>query len=271
MKKLFCIADVHSFYDEMMTALNEAGFDIDNEDHILVHCGDLLDRGPKPLECLNFINSISKYRKILIKGNHEDLLEDILARGYFCMHDEQNRTTDTCAQLSGISKIDMLSHELTLFAALDKVKNMPELKEYYSSLVDYFEVDNYIFVHGWVPIVYSGGMPIYNRLDGYWKDGDWKDARWINGMHEWYLENKSNTKLKDKTIVCGHYHTSWGHSNLHDYGVEFDDEYYEEASPEYRAHFEPFIDDGIIALDSCVAYTGFINCYVIEIEDNRWQ
>lgn len=257
MKKLFCITDIHSFYDEMILALDNAGFDINNKDHIIVHCGDLLDRGPKALECLNFVNNLPSNRKILIRGNHEDLLEDIFARGYFCMHDEHNCTIDTCVQLSGINKIDMLSHELALFAALDKVKNRPELKEYYNSLINYYEVGNYIFVHGWLPTKYKDGMPVYNFKEGYWKDGDWRDARWSNGMLEW----KKGYRLKDKTIVCGHFHTSWGNSYLHDKGSEFEED----------ACFDTFIDDGIVCLDGCIAYSGKVNCYVIDIEDNEWQ
>ena len=256
MKKLFCIADVHSFYDEMIEALTEAGFDIDNKDHIIIHCGDLLDRGPKALDCLNFINNIPKNRKILIRGNHEDLLEEALDRGYFCWHDHHNGTIDTCAQLSEISEEDILQHELTLFAAIDKVKNRPELNTYLNSLVDYYEVDNYVFVHGWIPTKYTDGMLIYNVDDGYWRDGDWKSSRWLNGMKEW----SNNYRLADKTIVCGHWHSSWGHFNLHGEGTEFGKE----------ANFESFIDDGIVALDGCTVYSKKVNCYVIEIEDDKW-
>ena len=110
-------------------------------------------------------------------------------------------------------------------------------------------------------------MPIYNWEYGYWKYGDWEDARWSNGMKEW----SRGYRFIDKTIVCGHYHTSWGHCWLHDYGVEFDDEYYENAEADKRAHFEPFIDKGIIALDSCIAYSDEAYCYKIEIEDGVWR
>lgn len=248
MKKLFCIADVHSFYNEMMLALDNAGFDIDNPDHILIHCGDLLDRGPQALNCLKFVNNIPEERKILIKGNHEDLLEDIYYRGYFCNHDVHNMTTDTVQQLSEIPISDILSHELTLFAALDKVQNHPEWVKYQMSLRDYFEIDKYVFVHGWIP------------LEEDWRNGDWKTSRWLNGMYQW----SKNVKISDKTIVCGHWHTSWGHCRLHNYGSEFNDF----GEP---AHFEPFIDEGIVAIDGCTAYSGIVNCYIIEVEDDKWQ
>ena len=48
MKKYFVVSDVHGFYDEMKKALDNAGFDIANPDHIFVSCGDLLDRGRQP-------------------------------------------------------------------------------------------------------------------------------------------------------------------------------------------------------------------------------
>ena len=46
MAVFFVVSDVHSFYDEMMIALKEKKFNINNDNHIFVSCGDLLDRGP---------------------------------------------------------------------------------------------------------------------------------------------------------------------------------------------------------------------------------
>ena len=78
MKRYFVCADVHSYFDELIIALNKAGFDINNKEHIFVSCGDLLDRGNNSIECLDFVNNLPQDRKILIRGNHEDLLEDII-------------------------------------------------------------------------------------------------------------------------------------------------------------------------------------------------
>ena len=74
--------------------------------------------------------------------------------------------------------------------------------------------------------------------------------------------------IKDKTIVCGHWHTSWGHSRLHNLGVEFKNKYNDSEKEE---HFEPFIDKGIIALDQCVVYSGIMNCVVLEVADEEWD
>ena len=58
MKEYFVVADVHSFYDEMMAALTNEGFDVNNPDHIVINCGDMMDRGPKSREMLDFFYNL---------------------------------------------------------------------------------------------------------------------------------------------------------------------------------------------------------------------
>ena len=58
MKTYFFVTDIHSMYDELMQALKNKGFDLNNEDHILVVCGDILDRGSKGREVIEFIESL---------------------------------------------------------------------------------------------------------------------------------------------------------------------------------------------------------------------
>ena len=72
--KWFIFADVHGYYEELMNALNKKGFEIDNPNHGIISLGDLLDRGKEAVKCLQFVNSLPDDRKILIRGNHEDLL-----------------------------------------------------------------------------------------------------------------------------------------------------------------------------------------------------
>ena len=66
--KYFVVADVHGFYDEMKAALDEAGFDPENENHTLISCGDVIDRGKRPNEVVKYLVNLP--RKILIRGNH---------------------------------------------------------------------------------------------------------------------------------------------------------------------------------------------------------
>jgi len=48
--------------------LNKIGFDLNNEEHILIICGDLFDRGSESSKLYEFIKSLQKERRILIRG-----------------------------------------------------------------------------------------------------------------------------------------------------------------------------------------------------------
>ena len=54
MNKYFVVSDVHGFYDEMIKALNEAGWDKNNPNHYIISCGDVFDRGTQPKEVMKF-------------------------------------------------------------------------------------------------------------------------------------------------------------------------------------------------------------------------
>lgn len=243
-KQFFVSSDIHSFYTQWMKALKTTGFDKSNKDHIIVVCGDLLDRGDESMECLKFVNSLPKNRKVLIRGNHEDLLEVCIDRKEFGQHDLHNRTLKTIFNLCGRDENGFWFDD-NYKTVFDEIKHCKPLYKYLNSLQDYAEVGDYIFVHGWIPL--EADSP-----NGDWKSGDWVQARWSNGMEMW----EQGHRIKDKTIVCGHWHTSWGNSNLHHKGTERGKD----------ACFEPFIDEGIIALDSCVACSGQINCIKLEVE-----
>ena len=249
MKKLFITSDVHSYYDELMTALDKAGFDINNEKHIFVSCGDLFDRGCFPRKCLQFVNSLPDNRKILIRGNHEDLAMSCVARGYFAQHDMWNGTMDTIQMLSEYWQDPYAAPEEDVIESFGK---NPEWLKYYDSTVDYKEVGDYIFTHGWIP---SGGTKDYPIYEANWREKSFNDAKWVNGMDMW----NRGVIVPHKTVVCGHWHASYGNVNFHRLHP---------TAGTIKELNSTFKDKGIIALDSTVPRSKFLNVEVIEIEDN---
>ena len=249
MKKLFVTSDVHSYFDELMRALNQAGFDINNEGHIFVCCGDLLDRGAFPRKCLKFVNDLPDNRKILIRGNHEVLAMDCVARGYFGQHDMWNGTFETIQLLSDYWQDPYAVPEDDVIESFSK---NPEWIKYYNSTVYYKEVGDYVFTHGWIP---SGGTTEYPVYEADWRDKPFKEAIWANGMEMW----NRGVKVPNKTVVCGHWHASYGHTKLH--GID-------PTTATNNILNSAFKDNGIIALDSSVPRSRFLNVEVIEIEDN---
>ena len=57
-----------------------------------------------------------------------------------------------------------------------------------------------------------------------------------------------------KTIICGHWHCSFGHAHYEGKGGEFD----------HDSDFMPYYGDGIIALDACIVVSRKVNCIIIE-------
>ena len=270
MAKYFITSDVHGFYDKLIGALLQNGWDINNNDHRLIICGDVFDRGNQNKELLNFLRGLPNDRLIYIRGNHEDLLKEcvgkIIANKPLEEYHFKNGTVKTIAQLCGVSEYPLLVHNRNT-DIINTVKNTMQdvLLWIDSKAVDYKVIGDYIFVHGWMPMIYDGvnyrGKIINPRVAPFemWNNHSsilWEEARWYNGMEMWNM----GATIPCKTIVCGHYHSSWGHSHLHMDRKEFP----QKNQKNWQKSFEPFIDNGIIAIDACTAYSGRVNVIVLE-------
>lgn len=255
--KYYVTADVHAYFTELQTALRENGFFDDTEPHKLIICGDLYDRGTEALQLQEFIMDLmAKDQVILIRGNHEDLALDLLynwnRNSYLQRHHNLNGTVDTVSQLTGCSPRDVFTKPEEVGKAF--LQNL-FVQTIIPAMVDYFETEHYIFVHGWIPCT-----PISIGKDekeyvpiADWRSASkdmWNKARWINGMeaaHGGIVE-------PNKTIVCGHWHCSFGHSRYNHDGGEFDN----------NPNFAPYYANGIIAMDACTPISRKVNCIVIE-------
>lgn len=256
-KKYFVTSDVHSFYDELMVALKEKGFEKDNLDHILCVCGDLFDRGLKTVELFEFARELqAQNRLIYVAGNHESLLFDCmkqLSRGWLPSgHHFSNGTIKTICQFCGQNEWIMYDPTWR-----DKIcETMQPVLDFISdNCVDYAEIGNHVLVHGWVPC--------YQGLDDF-RDAtseDWERARWDNGMEMWI---NPRCRVEGKKVICGHFHCSWGWSHLRLERKEWPNK----SRNNWKESFEPFIDDGIMAIDACTAYSGLCNVIVIEENSN---
>ena len=242
MPKFFVTSDIHSFMNPLKRALDEKGFDPTNKDHWLVVCGDCYDRGDDSELVLNYLMSLE--RKILIRGNHDLLLRDLCERGFPHRHDFHNGTTITVYDLgdAGAGNDFEKCCEVT----------QNKLREYNNLLVNYFETQHYIFVHSWIPIIFqNGGLYKYDKNWRNATNDQWELAMWGNPFELADMELNQT----GKTIVFGHFHTSYQWSAHYGYS-EFDDD----------AKFEPYYGHNYIGLDACVARTEKVNVIVIEDE-----
>ena len=256
--KYFVIGDVHGFYDEMIAALNKAGFNPEDPNHTLISLGDNFDRGPKPLQVMRYLQNLK--RKELIRGNHEDLLMECLRTRMYNTYDVSNKTVETIAILSNrsVSLTKMVFEE----ACADVWET--GVADFIRRMKNYFETEHYVFVHGWIPLrkperqfdwdqetvdwdSVLHGDKIYDKYNPNWRFNatalEWDNARWTKSPQAYY----QGLMEPGKTIVCGHW-------NTYEFNVRFLGE---------QSH-EIFRGNGVIAIDGTVALTKNVNVLIVE-------
>lgn len=237
-KKLFVVTDVHGHYTLLMQKLKEAGYDKNNEKHLLISLGDHFDRGDESLQVLRFFRSLEN--KVLVRGNHEDLLERVFKKGYVSSTDIRNGTDCTICSFYGRDALDSRGTLQIYGTAFDSVL------AFMNRTVDYFETENYIFTHGWLPVLEGSEGVI--ALHPTWRTASrarWEMARFV-GWERAYLR-----AMPEKTIVCGHRPCA--------YGAGFDND------RNWR-DYTPFFGRGLIAVDASTYSSGELNVLVLEDE-----
>lgn len=236
-RKLFVVSDVHGYASLLKEALKKSGFDPENKEHLLICCGDYFDRGNENVEVLKFFERL-KY-KALIRGNHEDLLLKLLNSGKVQPHNYINGTMQTLNDFFGKYTINPVDDSIDFSG---KTRTVDRIGDFISETVNYFETENYVFVHGWFV---TNGDNAETRKNA--SNESWEKAR----KEKWTEMYIGEPPIKNKTLVCGHVPTF--------YAGKFDSSRKEGSS-------DIFFGNGFIALDAGTDITRQIN--VLVIEDN---
>lgn len=301
MKKLkyFITSDIHSFYKPLRRSLNNARYNKNAKSHRLVILGDIFDRGKDTLKVYEFIRSIPKERRILVKGNHEELFLSLLDKKLPDDYDYSNGTVSTFLQIAQCGDEDILNRTKLIYDFLDNdaqwlggdkraerfgaaaqyadkevAKRFKDVKKKViasgipawlksDEWVDYFELGDYVMVHSFIPLRDYTYFP-------NWRTGatnrEWFDARWGCPYTSFDL---GRFEEKGKTLVCGHWHAI---DFRHHYG-EIDGYYdieeislYPEKGPLFRT-FKHTNESGesIIALDACTVLSDYVNVLKLEM------
>ncbi len=305
-KTYFIVSDVHSYYSPLISALEEAGFDYNNSSHILVVNGDLFDRGEDTYAVWSFIKSIPKERRILIRGNHEYLLRDLLEnKNYPEWHDVTNRTLKTCFHLAGVktketnidNKESLLYFQLKGLAQFGSIeegfiiwdsstKERLEIKQGWKNIktrvketgildwifsdewIDYFELDNFIITHAFIPLDKPRYMSMYRpdvtklsyhqswRTDKAWQEyqNAFEEATWGCPYTLYDYGFFDNEIANGKTLVVGHWH-------CYDFRQHYCNKYYQKQED---INYDIFYSKHLIAIDGCTAVSNKCNVLVIK-------
>lgn len=250
--KYYCCSDIHGFYTELLEALKEKGFDENNPEHKLVIIGDAFDRGKEAKELLSYLLKLKKSNHLIyIQGNHESLMEDCLFQLKNKVNISEchwgNRTLDTIEQLTSVNKYDLVC------GVYDYKKDIEtKMKDYFELTKDlpyYYELNNYILTHGFIPLSVNQDTCKY-EYNSNWRDTsvtDWEKALWLCGF------DYRDFNQTGKKIIVGHWHCSYAWSQ-----IELTSEFEEDAI------WDIYEDDKIICIDRCTAFTSKVNVYVVE-------
>lgn len=234
-RKLFVVSDVHGHCTLLKAALDKAGFDKDDPEHLLICCGDYFDRGDENMEVLRFFERLK--HKVLLRGNHEDMLLKLLQTGKLQPHQYINGTINTLKNIFGKYFVDPVDDTIDFSG---KTRITDRICAFIGETADYYETEHYVFVHGWLPE--NAGTPEARQKAS---SEAWEKARWV----KWNERYMGQRPLRDKTLVCGHVPAFYANALDPSRGKDC---------------YEIFYGNGIIAIDAGTADTKKINVLVID-------
>lgn len=168
----YVMSDIHGCFDKFKKMLELINFNKDDELYIL---GDIFDRGPQPLDILDYV--VGNKNVFLLKGNHESLFEE-----YFESKSAQlwylNGGSTTHNQI--MTHEYMKEHQIYQY-----IRSLPFIKV----------VDKFILVHA--SVLYVNGFEDMS-IDEFIKAQEEENCIWDR------ININKEKKFKDYTVICGH-------------------------------------------------------------------
>ena len=267
-KKLFIVSDLHGYFKEFVRDLTNAGFDVNNENHLLIVAGDIFDRGPDSKEIYKFLRKLQNINKaIVLKGNHDNMFIDFLKgkdSWFNFIHNGMKNTFDSFLERTmsfesfitidlglGMEKLteetyDALWKKYQEDTRRTIISENDGILEWFTNLPDYYETKNYIITHASIDTeAKDWHSPEFSK----YRYVSWDACHWDDGS--FFGKELKNT---DKKIVVGHYHTD---------GIR---EKFNLSYDGTNSILER--DDGrIICIDTCTPRTKRVNVLIIDDEE----
>ena len=168
--KIYAIGDIHGQLHKLKGLIEKLPIDDTCQ---LVFVGDYIDRGEYSFEVIEYlINLCKRYNCVFLKGNHEDLFMNFML----------GESDDMFVCNGGDSTIQSYKnngYDISQFIEYQR-RNLPITHvNFYKSLKNYYETDDYIFVHAGllpknIPLSEQPvDMLLWERYDFINSDFDW--------------------------------------------------------------------------------------------------
>ena len=153
--KYFVFGDCHGDYIALLTGLNEAHYNPQDPTHQIIGLGDYFGRAERETsDSLNVWRYLTSFihvnPPILLKGNHELILENMIKRRYPIYTDISNGEHKTIASISGLPLSEVVYNPAAF--------NTEEVKKFYDwlkGLPYYYKTKSSTFTHAWLPDNYD--------------------------------------------------------------------------------------------------------------------
>jgi serine/threonine protein phosphatase 1 len=180
-ERIIAIGDIHGCYDELEVLLTHLESKIGlAENDLVIFIGDYIDRGPRSKDVVErLITFQQKFRQaIFLKGNHEDMLLDLLGYGG---HLGKAHMMNGGAETFQSYGLGPMMSPLEIAEALPKTH-----VSFFLNLESYVLAGDYVFAH-------AGLHPLRDLRSQLDRDLFWIRDEFINNIHRF-----------EKTIVFGH-------------------------------------------------------------------
>lgn len=196
----YVCTDIHGYFEPWMKGLQKSGLSLENGDKLII-LGDLLDRGPDSLKCMQFALDLKrKYPEnvVYLKGNHEQMFLVFLSID----PNEPNGKINldlTFRQWTNNGGLQTLRGLLPDFAKYSVVVIQLLLKVEYELLIKQLEELPFYYIEGDFAFVHAGFLS-NTPLEEQEED----DMLWIRDDFFGSFEAVKGDPLENKTIIHGH-------------------------------------------------------------------
>jgi serine/threonine protein phosphatase 1 len=207
-RPIFAIGDVHGRFD-LLEALHGRITDIIAAEHLqdplIVHLGDYVDRGPRPLACLErVLTGISGIESMTLAGNHEQFMYRCLAAADAALQGDcfapgalaedmgedisevvaawfdYNCGTAVAKELGFADPLALIDDPWEFHARLQE-RLGPDLLARFRAMPNHFRLGDYFFIHGGL----HPALDLASQLAPHWgrfryRDFD-SDPLWVRG------------------------------------------------------------------------------------------
>lgn len=245
-KEVWAVSDTHGCFEEFKEGLDKINFH-ENENIIVIHNGDAIDRGPQSIPNIMYIKNHP--RILATPGNH-----DLMMVQYFRDQEIErgvwfgNGGVEVVKELLSLGMINIVNegqqHQFqggdgTLFAA---TKEFIELIQWIEELPRYIEFDDWFVSHSGGN--FNNGKTIEDQTDFTWT---WSRDEFLKGE-----------KLEGKQHVIGHTMTTVIRS-----------EHFHVYEETFEAEFAPVAVPGAIAIDGGVNIGGYLFFMKLDFNETK--